>query len=103
MYNQAQFGWSLSFSTICLVCTVVQGILLPFVCIVVEMRANLRPAPLPLKQQLGGLWELFQKQAVWQPMLYIWFYNSLQAPVAPWNSFLVKVSSATPCSSWLYA
>jgi MFS family permease len=46
-------------------------------------------APASLAAQLSALWRLVARNAVWVPVMYIFFYNSMQIPNQAWNNFLL--------------
>lgn len=39
--------------------------------------------------QMANLWSMLKLNAVWIPVLYIFFYNSMQIPNQAWNNFLL--------------
>jgi len=93
LYNQRAWGWGLSFETICFACAAFQCISFPTLLLLDEKRASDRYSTeedKTVSEQIGTIWEYVQLRAVWQPMLYIYFYNVMQIPNAAWNSFLVK-------------
>lgn len=89
-YNQKEWGWGLSFSSICFICAGIMCLSFPTLLLLEEDRASTRPPTEPIKNQLSKLWQVVQRRAVWQPMLYIYVYNVFQIPNAAWNSFLIK-------------
>lgn len=97
LYNKVEWGWGLSFHTIAIICAAFQCISFPALMLLDERpAAEIVPAPEPIGKQMANIWDRVQLQAVWQPMLYIYFYNVMQIPNAAWNSFLLKGLNFTP-------
>ena len=47
------------------------------------------------REQCGEIWNLVCSRAVWQPMAFVYIYNSLQVSNAAWREFLMSVLGFT--------
>jgi len=90
LYNKTDWGWGLDFWMVCLICAVFQCIAFPMLVFLEEERASSKAPAESIPAQIQMIWQTVQLRAVWQPLLYIYFYNVMQVPNVAWNSFLLK-------------
>ena len=94
LYNKANWGWGLPLPVISIVCVLLLMTLFPLISMLDEESVSLKTArgdaPPQVAAQCRQLWQICKKRAVWQPMLYIYFFNVMQIPNPAWNNFLLK-------------
>jgi MFS family permease len=86
IYNQKDFGWAMTFSQINALVACLPVI--PLLITVPTLFDKSDEQPPSISAQLTVLWETVQLKAVWMPMSFIFFYNSMQWGNIAWSSYL---------------
>lgn len=95
LYNEKEWHWGLSISSIYLLNGLAAVVLvLPFTYHLSDPNQVLEARS--LKEQLGDIWKMVQRRTIYVPMSFIAVYNMLLIPNAAWSNFLILGLKFTP-------
>jgi MFS family permease len=86
IYNKQEWGWGLTFAEINWLCAALP--VLPLCLTIPSLYDHVNLEVAPVSQQCRMLYETVQRKAVWLPMTFVFFYNTMQLGNVSWNSYL---------------